>query len=79
MIAHCPSMPLTLAMLTLLTLGGCTYRYVTLEPEQGKRCVEKLDARAAQCKQRAQEAAHSQRESYEFQMVSYRVCTQQTR
>ncbi|MBL3829252.1 hypothetical protein [Pseudomonas syringae] len=68
-----------MAILMLLTLGGCAqYRNVKPETEQGKHCVEELDARASQCEQRAQDAMRSQRASYDFQMIGYRACTQQT-
>ena len=74
-----PSIPRTLAVLTLLTLGGCThYRYIQPESEQGKHCVEKLDADVYQCEKRAEETRRSDREFYDFQMIGYRACTNHT-
>lgn len=79
MIVRLPSMPLTLVMLTLLTLGGCKqYSYVPPDTEVGKLCVKDLDARTAQCSKLAEEDARSQRASYDFAMIGYRACTQQT-
>lgn len=79
MITHLRLIPLLLIFFALFNVGGCAqYRYVSPATEQGKQCVEKLDARVFECEQRARNATSIQRESYEFQMIGYRACTQQT-
>ncbi|EPM50391.1 hypothetical protein [Pseudomonas syringae] len=68
-----------MAILMQLTLGGYTqYLYVKPETEQGKHCVKELDAKVSQYEQRTQDAMRSQQASYDFQMIGYRACTQQT-
>ncbi|MBX8497567.1 hypothetical protein K5D67_21970 [Pseudomonas cichorii] len=65
-------------LLALLSLSACTqYRYVKPDTAEGKQCVEKLDARVAECQRKEQETQQSQKQFHDWNMVGYGACTHQ--
>ncbi|MBX8512582.1 hypothetical protein K5D34_23125 [Pseudomonas cichorii] len=71
-----PKYFLLFTLLALLSLSACTqYRYIKPDTAEGRQCVEKLDARVAECETKEQQTRQSNKQFYEWQMSNYGACT----